>query len=282
MLQRVLGIAFLTIMPIAGCDAAGVPISPTATPTLMPTSTTQPTEPTAIPQPPTWTRIPATETASPTIPDTAIPVPTHTALATDTPAAVLPTETPTTEPPTAIPVPPTETPVLPTPVPPVTSGGLGLTRAEWEQIHGKANTVRASSVYEPIPFRGRGSEWVYTLYFWNGGAGYSLDATVEYISYNVPEPKGITMAQARERARQFIPNDAKLLRTGGDTWVTEIYHSEWLAGRYVAWSGTSDGGLRGTEPFYGEPPGTFSVDYFDTSNMVNAMHFRLGTPERRK
>ncbi len=272
-------VATLWILILAGCDTGGAPVPPTVTPT--PTSTTAPTAAS------TATTIPHTQAP---LPDTATPVPaateTATPLPTDTPNPVPPTEMPTPAPPTAMPVPPTETPELPTPTPQVTSGGLGLNKIEWEQMHSEADLVRAMSVYEKLPFRGRGDEWIYGVYFWDGGWRQGKESTpeektIEYIRYTVPEDKGIPMEQARNRARQLIPSDAKLIRTSGDTWVTEIYHSDWLIARYIPWRGTTDGGLRGTDPWYGEPPGTLSVDYFG-GKMITAMHFNLGTPEARK
>jgi hypothetical protein len=96
-----------------GIPTATATLIPTSTP-VPPTETPTPVPPTATPVPPTVTPVPPTATP---VPPTATPVPPTATPLSPTATRVPPTATPL--PPTATPVPPTATPDIPTITPPI-------------------------------------------------------------------------------------------------------------------------------------------------------------------
>jgi hypothetical protein len=231
--QRVPRWAFIAIAALgicAACSIAGVLaiiIVPTPSPSLPVRS---------FIAPPTST--PAAPLAQVVVPTTAIPP------SGDTPLPDTPTQPPApptnTQPPA---VPPTHTSLpAPTPGPAIASGGLGLTKAQWEALEGPP------VMYSNTPWYGGGNH--YNVTFTESGLLYVLLA-----QYHDGSPVDLAVAKA-ELAR-LIPQDSKVVRhfkqpdVGGDPMLlVTIYRSAALAkvlGSADVWGGAQ--------------PGTFDVEF---------------------
>jgi len=106
------------------------------------------------------------------------------------------------------------------------SQGIGLDLATWEQEHG-----------EPEGESGG-------LIEYNGGAFHLVphkNTNIWYLERIWGDNDALPLDEARAIASRYIPEDATLLETTSDQSSTiDIYHSEWLIGRYpetMAWSG---------------------------------------------
>ncbi len=137
----------------------------------------------------------------------------------------------------------------PTPEP-FQSGGLGLTKAAWEQNH-------ASRPYDsgPLPTSGIGFYGrEMTVYFWPEGWLSLGESRITGISGGVSDVDGANTA--REASRSLLPADAQLVRTiqnpTSGKGIMDIYHSTSLETRYPNRWFTPD-------PWNGVPAGTFYV-----------------------
>jgi hypothetical protein len=160
------------------------------------------------------------ETASPTTEATAVPEATEAPKPTDTPTPK-PTNIPTTEP-TNTPEPkPTSTPE-PTNTPeatlePFPSGGLGLSKAEWEQEHIEDDTSDMFTNYD-------GGKYSVTF----------VDDKIQYLERVFTDGQP-TLDVARSEAQTLIPEDSQFLETyspeGLPELIVDLYISESLGER---------------------------------------------------
>jgi len=155
----------------------------------------------------------------------------------------------------------------PTPVP-LASGGLGLTRAAWEQKHTFILAIPGSDyIYDGFnqPLFG------YRVNFWQQEAGDDPTARISAISVDtrlvLSDTGGIpasgagtatlTKAQMQEAVRDLIPADAALQSTEISSVTgtfTQTYRSNLLKNVYPALSTLKD-------PWGDQPPGTFRVAF---------------------
>ncbi|MGE3271773.1 MAG: hypothetical protein AB7P40_23675, partial [Chloroflexota bacterium] len=136
--------------------------------------------------------------------------------------------------------------------PPYASGGLGLTRAEWEKVNGEP--TRSSIFLEYA-----GGRLVVGL----------LEGNVWHLERVWPRADAVTLDAAREDARAYLVGDAVLVQSvdRGDGKIIDVYSSTSLTSRFgpTAWNGGR--------------PGTFTIQYrFRTpaDRMVTSAMFRLG------
>jgi endonuclease YncB( thermonuclease family) len=149
--------------------------------------------------------------------DTQAPPPTPTDTPPPTP---LPTDTLVpTLPPTAM--------SSPTPVP-YASGGLGLSRSEWERVHGAGTAADFGVEYE----QGR-----YIVQF--------QDDRVWYIERQWSSP--VLLEDAQAQGVQLIPHDSQLVQSYSPEnlpeLVVDLYQSDSLAPLFANWAGGSAGRL---------------------------------------
>ncbi len=134
---------------------------------------------------------------------------------------------------------------------PFSSGGLGMSRQEWEQARGRPERGDLFVEYE-------GGRYI---------VGYS-EGVVWYIERSWGSRETVSLEAARGAGRGLMPADARLARTvnPSDDQVLDIYASDSLAPRFrpTAWNGGR--------------PGTYTVRYRvrPGSDQVVAMQFRLG------
>jgi hypothetical protein len=124
----------------------------------------------------------------------------------------------------------------PTPsAPAYASGGLGLDRADWERAHGEGKPDNPGS---PMFFGYEGSK--FQVQFSGIRSG-----NVEYIERLWDDRNAVPIEEARKESKQFIPADAKFVRTytsdSGST--VDLHKSESLKGRFSDEDWT--GGKRG-------------------------------------
>jgi hypothetical protein len=132
------------------------------------------------------------------------------------------------------------------------SGGLGLSRAQWEQIHGQPSKVSIFLEY-------------------NDGqlvVGLSND-NIWHLERIWSSKDAVSLEDARDDVRGYLPNDAQLTQSidRGDGRLVDLYTSASLTPRFgpTAWNGGQ--------------PGTFAIQYryrnVDDHHVTSAM-FRLG------
>lgn len=115
------------------------------------------------------------------------------------------------------------------------SGGLGLDRAAWERTHGEGKPDDPS---RPMFFDYEGGK--FQVRFSGVRAG-----NVEYVERVWGDRNAVTLEDARKESKQFVPTDAKFVRTytsrSGST--VDLYRSESLKGRFGAndWTGGKPG-----------------------------------------
>jgi len=136
--------------------------------------------------------------------------------------------------------------------PTIASGGLGLSRREWEAEHG---------VGEGTPL-------------WNYEDGtflvaYGSSDVIFILTWNLPQP--VSLTDAGFLSTTLIPDDAvfveSTLAPSGNP--MDVYMSASLADRYVV----SDGG----GAWGNDPPGTFQVIYYpDANGVVESMLIATG------
>jgi endonuclease YncB( thermonuclease family) len=140
-----------------------------------------------------------------------------------------------------------------TPVPAYASGGLGLTRAEWEAKHGKGEGDEASFItYERQQY----------LVTFSRGEVWS-------ISWNLPD--SVSPDVADDLALSLVPADHQFV---GST-VTEpgspadLYLSDSLIARFPPEDGR--------DPWHGDPPGSFIVIYYpEPDGLVGSLLIGIG------
>jgi hypothetical protein len=114
---------------------------------------------------------------------------------------------------------------LPTPsTPAYASGGLGLDRADWESAHGEGKPDNPGS---PMFFGYEGGK--FQVQFSGIRSG-----NVEYIERVWGDRNAAPIEEARKESKQFIPADAKFVRTytSGSESTVDLYKSESLKGRF--------------------------------------------------
>jgi len=224
---------------------------PTASPTVIPTIAV-PVAPMIVPptsvvaRPPTpaaatLTPIPPTVAMKPTpVPATVVARPPTPAAATLTPIpptlAMKPTPVPATMPMAAVPAYP--------------SGGLGLSRAEWEKAHGMGfgNPVR----YENDKFL-----VVYIM-------GNVFDVIYQFRGSGMPINTAVTLSKA------YIPADAMFVRTYTDTLGNrnDVYLSSSLTARFTADANNY--------PWNAGKPGSFTIVYDQGQGGVAGIELGIG------
>ena len=130
------------------------------------------------------------------------------------------------------------------------SGGLGLTKAAWEQQHTPSNTFPG-----PIIAWGYDANR-YQVYFWTIAKSVSSNSTIVKIVANVSSGE-----DSKTVLSTLLPTDAQLKNTLQTTGLqgtfTEIYESPSLAQQYPALS-LPTGGI---DLWQGMAPGTIQVVY---------------------
>jgi hypothetical protein len=136
--------------------------------------------------------------------------------------------------------------------PPFASGGLGLSRAEWEKVNGQPTRTSIFLEYA-------GGRVVIGL----------LENNVWHLERVWKRDEVVDLDTARKDAQAYLPSDAALTQSvdRGDGRVIDVYSSAILTSRFgpTAWNGGREG--------------TFSIQYrFRTpaDRMVTSAMFRLG------
>jgi hypothetical protein len=163
---------------------------------------------------------------------------------------------------TATPAPPIGTPTatplsISTPPPIGKSGGLGLSRGDWETKYGKPGK-------DSLGFIDYVSGKYVTKY---------RDDAVDYLERHWGDQGAVTMDAARTESKALIPTDASLVKTytatGGRT--VDLYTSNSLVDRFKVGPGPYG------NPWTGSDPGTFIVLYrTDASNRVFTILAAIG------
>jgi hypothetical protein len=132
------------------------------------------------------------------------------------------------------------------------SGGLGLTKTEWEKSHGQPSRSSIFLEYD-------GGRLVVGL----------LESNVWHIERVWMRNEAVNLDAARDDARAYLPSDANLVQSvdRNDSKIVDVYTSAILTNRFgpTAWNGGK--------------PGTFTIQYkFRAQNdrMVVSAMFRLG------
>jgi hypothetical protein len=132
------------------------------------------------------------------------------------------------------------------------SGGLGLSRSEWEHLHGPSVGEDSSAV----------------RYLLDGADVFlnftKANAAANYVMLRYSGPNSVSMERARSLAKSLIPLDSLVRRTyrpsmGG------------IADSYVSSSLT-----RLNQDWEGEPAGSFIVWYSTENELVSGFTIRMG------
>ena len=183
------------------------------------------------------------DTPTPIPTDATLPSSTHTPVPSIT-STDLPTVAPTN---TQVPFAPTETTssdataaIIPTQLSNTASisRGIGITRSEWESVHGLGETVD-----------------IFTKYNNDDGSEYSLiyvnDKATD-VRYETTEELAQTWQDMHDFTVSFIPQDAEFINSytpeDRPNLSVSVYHSNWLAGRFSIEEGWI---------WHDEQPGTF-------------------------
>jgi hypothetical protein len=142
------------------------------------------------------------------------------------------------------------------------SGGLGLSQAQWEQVHGPpskpAPSPREMAVYAP----------------WET-VQVSRNINAELFQRRWPPSSGPTQEEAKAEATKVFPADARFLRSykpDADT-TADLYHSDWLVDRFPQ---TSQAGGQTIHTWKGASPGDFAVFYDMRGGRVTMLTVGLG------
>jgi hypothetical protein len=138
----------------------------------------------------------------------------------------------------------------------LSSGGLGLDRAEWERMHGGGKSDNPDS----------------TMYFGYENGKFVVQfsklksGNVSYIERVWGDRNAVSIEEARSESKQFIPADAKFVKTytsrGGST--VDLYTSEALKGRFAA------------AEFIGGKPGDFIILYRNQTGLTTTFIAGVG------
>jgi hypothetical protein len=125
------------------------------------------------------------------------------------------------------------------PATPLASGGLGLTRAEWEGLYG-----RQLDSYAGVGVYRREGVRLHVQFFRQEGP-----ETVRSIAREFDPPIGID--EAREYSKPYLPSDSSFLGTfeadPGDL-IVDDYTSSWLVDRYPGGRGSRSHPWNATDP----------------------------------
>jgi len=140
---------------------------------------------------------------------------------------------------------------------PFSSGGLGMTRAEWNKLYSQTGSpsgfMRLFMGY--AGYSGAELDDGYNVWFWPEGWLSQGQARIRAIEHFVP---GLSYDEARSSAHRLMPVDAQLVQTvaTGDCCGTiyDVFHSASLETRYP-------GRLLGPDPWNGAAHGTINVYY---------------------
>ena len=104
------------------------------------------------------------------------------------------------------------------------SGGIGLSRTEWENLSGIANE---NSPLAPIYYSYKDGK--YTVQFAPPKSG-----NVRYIEYSWGDKNAVNIKDAREESKKFIPKDAKFKKTyvSISESIVDLYESKSLKNRF--------------------------------------------------
>lgn len=133
-----------------------------------------------------------------------------------------------------------------------TPGKLGISRSEWEKIHGKANTDEMPGMYS-----------------YNGGQYLVqfVDDNVRTIEH-VWQNGGVSLKDAQEQSEKLIPTDASFVRSYSPSGLpelkVELYQSEYLMRKFD------------DDAFIGGEPGDFIVVYFVYDGVVPSIIVAIG------
>ena len=134
----------------------------------------------------------------------------------------------------------------------IQSGGLGLSRTEWERLHGNAASQDSGYVYYDDD-HGR-----VVINFMNIAAA---DIKRVYADH-----KSVRLEEARNEVRTLIPDDAKLIRTYDvGARPVDLYSSDSLKAIF-----------RGADYWVNGEPGQFFVLYFSDNDVVESFELGLG------
>lgn len=137
-------------------------------------------------------------------------------------------------------------------VPSLQSGGLGLTRSEWQQLHGTAAS-QDSGYANYNDYRGR-----FTINFMVRYAGY--------IKRTYRDPAVVPLEDARRESRSLMPADSTLIRTYHvSAGPVDLYSSESLKQLFPS----DEDWIRGE-------PGQFIVLYSSDRDSVDSYVLALG------
>ncbi len=137
------------------------------------------------------------------------------------------------------------------------SGGLGLTRAQWEKLHGSAGLAEEVG---GIPYEGG----IYEV----GFTEVRSESLIGSVSMSFGQE--VNLAQARTKSKALLPADAQLVVPGQGpgrrvfSTVYDVYFSEWLSSIFPPGtrSAVGEGGLGVQYGIWlGARPGTFTVRY---------------------
>ncbi|MEK6288512.1 MAG: hypothetical protein AABO57_22575 [Acidobacteriota bacterium] len=136
--------------------------------------------------------------------------------------------------------------------PSIKSGGLGLSRTEWERLHGHTtNQDSGYSYYKDEPGQ-------FIINFMGRGAAY--------IKRSYDDPAGVTLEEARKESQKLIPQDSRLIRTyNASAGPVDLYFSDALKPIFP----TDDYWIHGE-------PGNFIVLYFSDHGIIDSFVIGLG------
>lgn len=132
------------------------------------------------------------------------------------------------------------------------SGGLGLSRTEWELLHGRAASQDSGYVYYDDE-RGR-----FIINF--------MASRAAYIKRSYRDSAGVSLDDARSESRKLIPIDSRLLRTyNSSAGTVDLYFTDVLKPMFPK----DDYWIRGE-------PGNFIVLYSSNQSVVDSFVIGLG------
>jgi hypothetical protein len=166
------------------------------------------------------------------------------------------------------------------------SGGIGLTKAEWEKTHVlKVNKESAPNIYDPHYYDYDGKPFgEYVVNFWpdpqrdrgsliiRGITGNPTKILSDVLDIRIT-PEQLDQEKEQQAARALLPNDAELVESGRlpthQHELIETYHSKLLEERYPSLPGVS-------KPWGENRPGTIHVSYSIYSEVL--VHANLVVP----